>query len=125
MPGGGDVEDDPRLYRRRKTRVREVLGAAKLTGFGQDTMPAAHLRIEMTAQRRLAFFAQPPGAVLDHLPADLRHARGGRAGTWRERKDVEMCEPACIDEIERAREHVLGLGREPGDDVAAEDDVRP
>src|SRR5262249_1378660 len=79
MPGDGDVEDDPRLYRRRKTRVREVLGAAELTGLGQDAMPAAHLRIEMTAQRRLAFFAQPAGAVLDHLAADLRHARGGPA----------------------------------------------
>src|SRR6516162_11699861 len=125
MPGDGDVEDDPRLYRRRKARVREVLGAAELTGLGQDAVPAAHLRIEMTAQRRRALFAQPPGTVLDHLAADLRHARGGRAGPWRERKHVEMREPACIDDIERAREHVLGLGREPGDDVAAEDYVRP
>src|SRR5215472_13982553 len=102
-----------------------MLGAAELTGFGQDAMPAAHLRVEMTAQCRLAFFAQPPGAVLDHLAPDLRHGRGGRAGPRREREDVEMREPACIDEIERARKHVLGLGREPGDDVAAEDDVRP
>src|SRR5262245_52046974 len=125
VSGDGDIEDDPRLHRRGKARAGEMLGAAELTGFGQGAMPAAHLRVEMTAQRRLAFFAQPPGAVLDHLAPDLRHARGGRAGPRRERKDVEMREPACIDEIERALEHVLGLGREPGDDVAAEDDVRP
>src|SRR5262249_12672348 len=114
MSGDGDVEDDPRLYRRRKSRACEMRGAAELTGLSQDAMPAAHLRVEMTAQRRFAFFAQPPGAVLDHVAAHLRHARGGRAGPRRERKDVEMREPACIDEIERAREHVFGLGRETG-----------
>ena len=102
-----------------------MLGAAELAGFGQDAMPAAHLRVEVTAQPRLAFLAQPPGAVLDRLAPDLRHAHGGRAGPRRERKDVEMREPAFIDESERAREHVLGLGREPGDDVGAEDHVRP
>src|SRR5262245_66224796 len=102
-----------------------MFGAAELPGFGQDAMPAAHLRVEMTAQRRLAFLAQPASAVLDHLALDLRHARGGRAGPWREWKDVEMREPALIDESERAREHVLGLGRKPGDDVSAEDHVRP
>src|SRR5262249_57903504 len=79
VAGDGDVEDDPGLARRRKARAGEMLGAAELTRFGQDTMPAAHLRVEMTAQRRLAFFAQPPGAVLDHLAPDLGHARGGRA----------------------------------------------
>ena len=47
--GDGDVEDDPRLHGRRKARAGEMLGAAELTGFGQDAMPAAHLRIEMTA----------------------------------------------------------------------------
>src|SRR5262249_61567708 len=98
VSGDGDVEDDPWLYRRRKTRVREVLGAAKLTGLGQDAMPAAHLRIEMTAQRRLAFFAQPPGAVLDHLAADLRHARGGGAGARGGRGDGERPEHASVDE---------------------------
>src|SRR5262249_28701784 len=124
MPGDGDVEDDPRLYRRRKARVREVLGAAELTGLGQDAMPAAHLRIEMTAQRRLALFAQPPGAVLDHLAADLRHARGGRAGPLREPNHGEMREPGGSEETEGAREHVRGLGGEPGDDAAAKNDVR-
>ena len=36
-----------------------------------------------------------------------------------------MRQPAFVDEIERAREHRLGLGREAGDDVAAEHDVGP
>src|SRR5215471_5596779 len=83
-------------------RAGEMLGAAELTGLGQDAMPAAHLRVEVTAQPRLAFLAQPPGAVLDHLALDLRHAHGGRAEPRRERKDVEMREPAFIDESERA-----------------------
>src|SRR6266481_4407488 len=78
--GDGDVEDDRRLHGRRKARAGEMLGAAELTGFGQDAMAAAHLRVKMTAQRRLAFLAQPPGAILDHLALDLRHAHGGRAG---------------------------------------------
>src|SRR5262249_60724954 len=103
VSGDGDVEDDPWLYRRRKTRVREVLGAAELTGLGQDAMPAAHLRIEMTAQRRLAFFAQPAGAVLDHLAADLRHARGGGAGPRRGTEDMGRGRARCHDRIGPAR----------------------
>src|SRR5262249_17434521 len=91
---------------------------------GQDAMPAAHLRVEVTAQPRLAFLAQPPGAVLDHLALDLRHAHGGRAEPRREWKDVEMREPAFIDESERAREHVLGLGGDPGEEAAPEAQVR-
>ena len=36
-----------------------------------------------------------------------------------------MRQPAFVHEIERAGEHVVALGREPGDDVAAEYDVGP
>src|SRR5260370_15024216 len=102
VSGDGDVEDDPRLHGRRKARAGEMLGAAELTGLGQDTIAAAHLRVEGTTQRRLAFLTHPPRATLDHLALDLRHAHGGRAGPRRERKDVEMGEPAFIAESERA-----------------------
>ena len=36
-----------------------------------------------------------------------------------------MRQPAFVDEVERTREHRLGLGREARDDVAAEHHVRP
>ena len=38
---------------------------------------------------------------------------------------MQMRQPAVVHEIERARKHRLGLGREAGDDIGAEHDVRP
>ena len=38
---------------------------------------------------------------------------------------MKLRQPAFVDQIERAGEHRLGLGREAGDDVAAEGHVRP
>ena len=86
---------------------------------------SAHLRIEMPAQRRLAFCAQPARAILDDVGCKLGHARGRRPRPRRERKHMQMRQPAFLDQIERAGEHVLGFGREAGDDVAAEHHVGP
>ena len=49
----------------------------------------------------------------------------GVPGPRRERKDVQMGEPAFVDQVERARKHRLGLGRKARDDVGAEHHVRP
>ena len=38
---------------------------------------------------------------------------------------MQLRQPAFVDQIERAREHLLGLGRETGDDVGAEHDIGP
>src|SRR5262245_34330394 len=105
-----------------KTYPCEMLGAAEFIGFDQYLPPCANLRIEMMAQRRFAFFAQSASTRLDDLSPDLRHSRGGGAGPRREWKDVKMREPARVDEIERTREHILALGRESGDDIAAKHD---
>jgi hypothetical protein len=47
----------------------------------------------------------------------------GVPGRGREREDVQVRKPAVVDDVEGAGEHVLGLGREAGDDVGAEDHV--
>src|SRR5438093_11206179 len=107
MAYDSDIDDGPGLYRRGKACAGEMLGAAEFTGFDQHLPPCANLRLEMTAQRRFAFFAQSASTRLDDVSPDLRHARGGGTGPRRERKDMEMREPACVDEIERAREHIL------------------
>src|SRR5258707_210255 len=67
----------------------------------------------------------PPsaGATLDDIAGDLRHAGCGRAGTWRVGKYVQMGEPAFLDEVERAAEHVLGLGRKSRNDIGAKHDA--
>src|SRR2546430_17653861 len=101
MAGDGDVEDHPRLHGRREACPGEMLGAAELGRFDQHLAPGANLRLEVTAQRRLSFFAQPASTVLDDLASNLRHARGRGTGPERERKHVKMSEPACVDEIER------------------------
>ena len=77
--------------------------------------------------------AQPAGAKLPQslrarlhdLAGDRRHARGGRAGARRERENMQMREPAFLDKIERAREHVIGLGGKACDKISAEHDVGP
>ena len=38
---------------------------------------------------------------------------------------MQMRQPAFRDEIERAPEHIFGLGRETGDQIGAEHRVRP
>ena len=38
---------------------------------------------------------------------------------------MQLRQAAFVDQIERTREHILALGREAGDDVGAEGDVRP
>ena len=95
----------PGLDRRRKPHRRELLGAADAAALGQHAAARADLAVEMAAQRRLALLAQAPGALLDDVARDLRHARGRRAGPRRERKDVQLRQPAFVDQIERAREH--------------------
>ena len=87
--------------------------------------PRADLGRKVPRERRCAPVAQAPRPLLHDLAGDLRHARRGRAGPGREREDVEMGQAAFVDEIERAGEHRLGLGREAGDDVGAEHHVRP
>ena len=68
---------------------------------------------------------QPRRPLLDAARGDLRHARRRRARARREREDVQEGQAAVVDEPQRVGEHRLGLGREAGDQVGAEDDVRP
>ena len=80
---------------------------------------------KMAMKRRLALFAQTLRPLLDHGAIELRHARGGRAGPRRKREDVQLRQTAFVDQIERAGEHVFGLGRETGNDVGAENNIGP
>ena len=38
---------------------------------------------------------------------------------------MQMRQPAVVDEVERAREHLFRLGRKADDEIGAEDDVGP
>ena len=49
----------------------------------------------------------------------------GVPGRGENGKDVQEGQAAVVDEPQRVREHGLGLGREAGDQVGAEDDVGP
>ncbi len=60
---------------------------------------------------------------LHQVTGQLRHARGGRSGARGEGEDVEKREPAIVDERAGVLKHRVGLGREAGDEVGAEDDV--
>ena len=69
--------------------------------------------------------AQPLRPLPNLRAVDLRHPRRRRSSAGAVRKDVQPRQPAVLDEIERALEHRLGLGRKPRDDVGAEDHLGP
>src|SRR5580765_2302533 len=104
---------------------REVLGAAEAAVLDQDFSGGAALAGEVRGIGRLALRAEAGGALLDRSAVDLRHTRRRRAGPRREGEDVEVSEPAVVDDRERILEHRLALGREAGDEVGAEDDFGP
>src|SRR6185295_14546612 len=104
-----DVHYQPWPGRRMKPHRRELRGAGDPAALGQHAAAGADFAVEMAAQRRLAFLAQAAGAILDHVARDLRHAGSRRTWTRREWKNMELRQPAFIDQIERAREHRLGL----------------
>src|SRR5262245_56677318 len=105
MPGHRDIDDGYRFGRHLQPHRRELLGASHLTGLDQHAAASTDLAVEMTRERHRALLPQPRGTLLDHLACDLWHAGGGRPGPRREWKDMQVCEPALIDEIERARKH--------------------
>jgi hypothetical protein len=99
--------------------------AAGLIGFDQDVPRRPDLGIEMPPQSQRTALAQPPRPLFHDLAVKLRHARRRRSRPRRERKDVQMRQPARLDQIERVVEHRFRLGRETGDEVGAERHVWP
>ncbi len=100
------------------------LGAALPRALDQDIGFTADPGGKLGRQGRFACRAQPRRALLDQRIGKLRHAGGGGAGPRAVRKDVHKGEPAFRDEIEAAAEHLLGLGRKPGDQIGAERHLR-
>ncbi len=78
---------------------------------------------EMRLQRRRTLCAQGPRTLGDHSAMNLRHTRGGRALSRRERKDMQERQSAIVDQGHRILEHAVRLGRESGNDVGAEHDI--
>lgn len=93
-----------------------------IAGFDQRHHGLADMAIEAQAETLGAFLTQLGCAGLDDVAGDLRHARGGRAGARRIREDVQVIDAAFVHTGERVGEHLVGLGREAGDQVRAESD---
>ena len=55
----------------------------------------------------------------------MRHPRGWRAFAGAEGEDMQESQVAIGNQPQRVFEHLLGLGRETGDDIGAKDDVGP
>src|SRR6476469_3241522 len=77
----------------------------------------------MVPQRLVALFTQTTGPFLDDRAVYLLHARGRRARAWREREDMQLRQPARIDQVERASKHILVFGRKARDDIRAKNHV--
>ena len=105
---------------------REAFGAAEAVALDQHALAACRP-------------ARPDGGDAAASPAarsraarSLTRARSscgmraaGVPSRGLEREDVKIGQPAFLDDVERVREHRVGLGREAGDDVGAEDDIGP
>ena len=117
------VDDRARRGRARKFHRKVLLGAALRLGFDEYAPRITHFRVEMPAQRQRAVKPQPLRALFDGAAIELRHARRRRSRPRRKWKYVKVRQSAFVDQVERARKHLLRFGRETGDDVGAEHDV--
>src|ERR1700679_620915 len=117
------VDDRARRGRARKFHRKVLLGAALRLGFDEYAPRITHFGAEMRAQRQRAVKPQPLRALFDGAAIELRHARRRRSRPRRKRKDMKLRQSALVDQVERAREHWLRLGREAGDDIGAEHNV--
>ena len=102
-----------------------MLGPAEPGTFDQNLAPSSALARQMCSEGSGPFRAQASGPFLDHDAVELRHPCGRCPGPRREGEDVEMAEAAVVDDRKRVLEHRFGFCGESGDQVSAEDDVRP
>ncbi len=122
----GDAQRHDRADRRlaREGDLGEVLGAGHAAALDQAVTSAADLAVQVADQRGFAGGAQAGGARLDHVArsaaASARPACRARA----EREDVQEGQAGLLHQLQRVLEHLVGLGREAGDQVGAEGGVR-
>ena len=127
---GDEMTSTDRAGRRAGAREcstrREVLAARPFRRLSTSTSSAAAdlVRRDDGAAPISPFARRRARALLHDSRGTLRHARGGRAGARRERKDVQEGQAAVVDERERVLELRLGLGRKAGDEIGAEHDIR-
>src|SRR3982074_2035675 len=105
MSDDRDFDNAAGLDRHVEADLREMLVAAAVAGLDEHTSPRAHLAVEVAGESSGALGSQAPRAILDGLAPHLRHACGGRARPRREREDMQISEPARVDEVERTGEH--------------------
>src|SRR5262249_31199189 len=100
MAGNSAFDDCARLMRGAEPHLGELLGAAERGGFSEHASSLADFALKVMLKRDRAAFAQAPGALLHDRLRNLRHARRGRAGARRKRKDMQISQSAFTDEIE-------------------------
>src|SRR5690606_12482560 len=103
---------------------REAYGAAETLALDQHTLDAPQERIEMPVIRCLAGLAKTGRALLHHLSPHLRHARRRRPLSRAKRKNMQVRQPALLDDTQRILEHGIGLGGKTGNDIRPEHDAR-
>ncbi len=78
----------------------------------------------MPGQCLFGLGAQTGGTFLDQRAGQLRHLGGRGLRTRAVRKNMDERQIAGIDQRHGIGEHLLGLGRETGDHIGAETDIR-
>src|SRR6266852_9588865 len=102
---------------------REMLAAPAAMGLGENAAHRPYFGVEMAAQCGFAMAAQAAGAIFDDLAGDLWHAGRGCARARGVGKNVQISEPAFLDQVDGTAEHVLALGRKSGNEIRPEHDV--
>ena len=121
---GADQATGP-LWRPEKPREGKALSPPEIAALHQQADLCAPRQREVRRRPCGAGSAQPRRPLADRAGRNLRHSRRGRAGSSAEREDVQPGQAAFLDQPQRIVEHRFGLGRETGDQVGTEDDLRP
>src|SRR5690242_6858799 len=101
------IENNAGLDRSDKPYRRKLLRPSKRMRLCKHAAAAANLAFKVTAESDFAFFTQASRAFFDDRTVNLRHACRRCTRPRRKRKDMELRQPAGVDQIERTHEHVL------------------
>ena len=121
----GDPRRDDRARRRVDLGKREMFGAAEAAALDQDPAGPALLGGEVPASAASPAARRRAARSLTRPRSSCGMRAAGVPGRGENGKTCRWVSPHSSTIAQRVREHRLGLGREAGDEIGAEHDVRP
>ncbi|MNE42450.1 hypothetical protein D3C80_1365760 [compost metagenome] len=109
----------------RRLHQREIVRMGKTVVFHEDRLHRTDHTLQMREPQSLAAGTEPCRPLLHQYPVELRHAGRRRAGTRAVGKHMQAGNAAFFRKCGGIFEHLFRLGRETGDHIRPEGDIRP